>query len=161
MSKVNDDGIGWSRIGLAALLCYAAIAITGWAPLAGLQAVEAFAIATGLVCATVLGLEFRLSAARMEKRPVGPDAIRSHRILGALIPVALLIHAPGIGYGYLPVLVGALVVVVSLGLAARGARALHRRVRWLYDAWFVTHIAASVLLVVLVAYHAVIAIAYE
>jgi len=45
--------------------------------------------------------------------------------------------------------------------AARGARALHRRVRWLYDAWFVTHIAASILLVVLVAYHAVIAIAYE
>ena len=49
--------------------------------------------------------------------------------------------------------------VVAVGLCHQPIAA--RRARGLFTAWFVVHLALAVLLVVLVGYHVVIAIAYE
>lgn len=159
----QEDGIGWSRLGAALLIGYVLVVVTGAAPgvLRRLQARDLYLAATGLVLVGLVAYQFKLSVARMDRRAIGPAAVARHRIIGALLPLALLFHAPGFGYGYLRILSMAFAAALVLGLVARGVRSLHRRVPWLYDAWFIGHIAVSVLLVALIAFHIVIAISYE
>lgn len=159
----QEDGIGWSRLGAAFLITYAVVVMTGIAPgvLRRLQARDLYLAVSGLALAGLVAYQFKLSLARMDRRPIGPAAVARHRIVGAVLPLGLLLHAPSFGYGYLLMLSVVFATALVLGLVARGVRSLHRRVSWLYDAWFISHIAVSVLLVALIAFHIVIALAYE
>jgi hypothetical protein len=82
-----------------------------------------------------------------------------HLWLGALAPLVLYAHATKFAYGYLVWLVAVYLGVGAVGLLHRPI--VTRRARRLYIAWFIAHLALSVLLLVLTAYHVVIAIAYE
>ncbi|MEZ4399331.1 MAG: hypothetical protein R3B06_04890 [Kofleriaceae bacterium] len=159
----QEDGVGWSRLGAAFLIAYVLVVVTGLAPAAlrRLQARDAYLVVTGLALASLVAYQFKLSLARMDRRPVGPSAVARHRVVGALLPLGLLLHAPGFGFGYLRMLSLVFGAALVLGLVARGVRSLHRRVPWAYDAWFISHIAVSVLLVGLIGFHVVIALAYE
>lgn len=159
----QEDGIGWSRLGAAFLIGYVLVVATGAAPgaLRRLQNRDAYLAASGLLLVGLIAYQFMLSVARMDRRPVGPAAVARHRVVGALLPLGLLLHAPDFGFGYLRLLSLVFVTALVLGLVARGVRSLHRRVPWIYDAWFIGHIAVSVLLVALIGFHILVALAYE
>jgi hypothetical protein len=78
--------------------------------------------------------------------------------IGALAPLVLYAHASRFGYGYLAWLVAVYLGIGAVGLMHRPI--VSRRARRLFVAWFVAHLALSVLLLVLVAYHVVIVVAY-
>lgn len=138
-------------LGVAVLAAYLGQAVAQlevpW--LAAWQRDEVYKLATGGVLVAFLGLQW-LSARR--RRDV-------HVWVGALAPLVLYAHASRFAYGYLAWLVAVYLGVGAVGLVHRPI--VTRRARRLYVAWFIAHLALSVLLIVLVAYHAVIAIAYE
>ena len=117
--------------------------------LVALQGHEVYKLATGGVLIVFLAMQWMFARRHREL----------HVWLGAFAPLALYAHATQFAYGYL-----AWLVVVYLGVGAVGL--MHRpilahRARRLFVAWFIVHLAFSVLLLVLTAYHVVIAIAYE
>ena len=135
----------------AILAAYLGQAIAGlevpW--LAALQQVEVYKLASGTLLVVFIALQWLLAR---RSRDV-------HVWLGAAAPLVLYAHASRFAYGYLVWL-----VVVYLGVGAVGLwhrPIIARRARRLYVAWFVAHLALSVLLLVLAAYHIVIAVAYE
>jgi hypothetical protein len=139
-----------NTVGLALLAAYLGQAVAHldlpW--LTRMQAHDSFKLATGCVLVVYLWLQWFLATRR-----------RVHTALGALAPAVLYLHTTRFAFGYL-----AWLVTVYLGVAAVGL--LHRpivahRARALFTAWSITHLALSVLLIVLAAYHVVIAIAYE
>lgn len=113
------------------------------------QADETYKAITGLVLVAYLALQW---SSTLRKRGL-------HELFGAFAPLVLYAHATRFAYGYLVWLLVIYLGVGAIGLVHRPIVA--RRRRTLYVWWFVAHIAMSVLLVVLVAYHVVIAIAYE
>ena len=133
---------------LVAYVCQAAVGLeVPW--LIRLQGQETYKLVTGSVLVVYLG--FQWSAA--------PHRRQLHRLLGAFAPLVLYAHASRFGFGYLGWLVGVYLGVGSIGLLHQPIVA--RRARRLFTAWFVTHLALAVLLVILVAYHVLIAISYE
>ncbi len=143
--------------GLALLGGYVAMATrveVAW--LTALQDDDRYAVASGLVLAIYLLLQWTLGA----RRAIDPlRAVTRHKIAGALAPLLLYAHASRFAYGYLAVLAIAYLGTVGLGLVHR--LVLRVRTRWLYTLWFVVHVATSAALLVLVAYHVVIALGYE
>lgn len=117
--------------------------------LAALQANDVYKLATGGVLVGFLAVQW-VSARKHREL---------HLWLGACAPVALYAHATKFAFGYL-----AWLSVIYLGVGAVGLvhrPIIARRARRLYVAWVIAHVALSTLLLVLVAYHIVIAIAYE
>ena len=73
----QEDGIGWSRLGAAFLITYAVVVMTGISPgvLRRLQARDLYLAASGLALAGLVAYQFKLSLARMDRRPIGPAAV--------------------------------------------------------------------------------------
>ena len=142
---------GPTTLGAAMLAAYLGQAIAGlevsW--LVELQHQETYKLVTGAILIAFLGLQWRLATRRREL----------HVWLGAIAPALLFLHATRFAYGYLAWLVTVYLGVVAVGLCHRSIVA--HRARRLFVAWFVTHLALSVLLIVLAGYHVVIALAYE
>jgi len=140
---------------LAAYVAQAALRLdVPW--LLALQAGDPYKFASGGVVAGYLYFQWRIGTRRLfdPKR-----AVTRHKLLGALAPVVLYAHACRFAYGYL-----LLLAVVYLGMivvAFANGPLLRYHTRRLFTAWFVIHVASAVALLVLGAYHAVIAIAYE
>lgn len=137
---------------------YVAQAVLGleWPALVALQATARYKVASGTAVLALFGYQSLLGARRTYD-PVG--SVARHQWVGALAPIVLYLHAARFGYGYLAVLAVSYLGTVALGVLSRAAASC--RARSLYTLWFVTHAALASALVVLAAYHAVIAIAYE
>ena len=143
-------------LGAALLGAYVAQACVGL-ELPGLRALQdhdRYKVASGCVLAFYL-LHQSLMARRRVFAPI--SVVFWHKLLGALAPVVLYLHASRFAYGYLLLLTSTFLCTAAFGLLHRAVL----RVRWLYAFWFVVHIATAASLVVLSAYHAVIALAYE
>lgn len=142
---------GPTTLGAALLAAYLGQAIAGLelSFLVELQAQEAYKLLTGAVLIAFLGAQWWFATRRREL----------HMWLGAVAPAVLYLHATRFAYGYLAWLVTVYLGVLAVGLCHRSIIA--RRARRLFVAWFVTHLALSVLLIVLAGYHVVIALAYE
>jgi hypothetical protein len=111
--------------------------------------------ATGAVLELYLVAQRRVRDRRADRE----RALWRHRAAGAFAPLVLYAHASRFAYGYL-----AWLCAVYLGTAIAGV--LHQPVlalqtRRLYTLWFVLHLAGATALVVLGAYHVVIALQYE
>jgi hypothetical protein len=133
---------------LAAYLGQAAVQLqVPW--LVALQAQDAYKVATGCVLLVYLAAQW---SARRDRRGL-------HELLGSFAPVVLYAHASRFAYGYLAWLAAVYLGVGGVGLLYRPIAA--HRARRLFTWWFVVHLALAVLLVILVGYHVVIAIAYE
>lgn len=141
-------------IALGAYLVQARWGIT-WPWLLAQQQDDTYKFVSGAVLAAYLAWQWSLRSRRLVD-PVG--AVRRHKLAGAFAPVVLYAHASQFAYGYLFVLALAYLGSTSFGLLHRPAQ---RRGRRAFTAWFVTHVASVTLLFFLVAYHVVIAIAYE
>ena len=125
-----------------------------WPWLVRQQADDRYKVFTGCILAVYLAWQWSLRARRVAD-PLG--AVRRHKLAGAFAPVVLYIHASQFAYGYL--------LVLALGyLGATAVGLLHRYVvrrRQLFAWWFIVHVATVTMLVLLAAYHVVIALAYE
>jgi hypothetical protein len=133
---------------LVAYLAQAAVRLeVPW--LLRLQAEDAYRVATGCVLICYLALQWSAVPHHRER----------HKLLGAFAPLVLYAHASRFAYGYLVWLAAVYLSVGAIGLLHQPIAA--RRARRLFTAWFVTHIALAVLLVIIVGYHVMIAIAYE
>jgi hypothetical protein len=133
---------------LVAYLAQAAIGLdVPW--LLRLQADDTYKIATGCMLVAYLGLQWS----------AGPHHRERHKLLGALAPLALYVHASRFAYGYLVWLAAVYLSVGAIGLLHQPITV--RRARRWFVAWFITHVALAVLLVILVGYHVLIALAYE
>lgn len=78
-----------------------------------------------------------------------------HTWLGACAPLVFYLHATHLGYAYLGMLSGTYFANVVLGLCNQ--EVVRLRKRWFTQAWMVAHVAASVLVVVLMLSHICIA----
>jgi hypothetical protein len=125
-----------------------------WPWLARQQANDTYKILTGSMLAGFLLWQWSLGN-RRQVDPVG--AVRRHQLAGAFAPLALYIHASRFAYGYLLVLALGYLGITAIGLLHRVAV----RRRGLFVWWFVIHVATVTMLLLVVAYHIVIALAYE
>lgn len=125
-----------------------------WPWLARQQADDTYKIVTGALLAGYLLWQWSVRNRRLLDA-VG--AVRRHKLGGALAPVVLYVHASRFAYGYLLVLALSYLSITAIGLLHRFA--LRRRT--LFAVWFVIHVATVTMLMALVAYHVVIALAYE
>ena len=140
-----------TTLAAAMLAAYLGQAIAGlevsW--LVELQTQQTYKLLTGAVLIAFLGMQWWFATRRRGL----------HVWLGAIAPAVLYMHATHFAYGYLAWLVSVYLGVVAVGLVHRPIVA--RRARRMFVAWYVSHLALSVLLVVLAGYHVVIALAYE
>ena len=130
-------------------------------PLAALRAWQGqfvFKCATGAVLAAYLVFQWQLALARLRgASKSGKRLYAWHRSVGAAGPVLLYVHAATRGFGYLTMLSGVFLANHLLGAVHPGAG----KNRKLLTPWMVSHVAASVLLVVLAGYHVWHALSYE
>jgi hypothetical protein len=125
-----------------------------WPWLVNLQTHDSYKLATGILLAIYLGVQWR-GVRRTDRE----RSVFRHRLGGAIAPLVLYIHSSRFAYGYL-----ILLCAMYLGTAIAGL--LHEpvlllRTRWLYTLWFVVHVALATALLVLAAYHVVVALQYE
>lgn len=158
MSAVGRSERGILTLGVVVLAAYLIQGIFGlelsW--LARLQSIDTYKVMSGLLVAGYLGFQWSIAL----RHPADhARALYQHKIAGALAPLVLYLHATRFAYGYLFLLSLVYLGTASLGLLSRPV--VKRHIRWLYTVWFVVHVSTSVLLVVLGAYHVVIALAYE
>src|SRR5690242_9295578 len=144
-------------LGTTLLVAYVAQAMLGlsWSTLAHLQTERAYKLGSGVALGTVLFYQWSVGTRRLVA-PVG--AVVRHKLVGALAPAALYLHACRFGYGYLALLVWAYLGTLAIGLCHRPIVRLHARA--LFSLWFVLHVATSLAVLVLGGYHVVIALAY-
>lgn len=82
-----------------------------------------------------------------------------HKWPGACAPLFFYVHSTQRGYAYLSVLSTAYFANVGLGLCNQ--EVVQIRKKWFAQSWMVTHVAASVLIVVLMVYHIFISFSYS
>jgi hypothetical protein len=148
-------------LGLALLLGALALYLAG-ADLPGLTALRRepdYALFTGLLMAAYLLAQLMMPVLRAGGGVPHRLVIRAHKLLGALGPLFIVIHAGHLGYGYLGALSGVFLLSMALGLMNHETMGLKGRVPALL--WMVAHVALSVALVTLAAVHAYVALAYE
>jgi len=140
-----------TALGVGLLVAYLAQAAAGvqvpW--LVRLQANDLYEIASGIVLAGYIGLQWS-GVARHRQR---------HELLGACAPIVLYAHASRFAYGYLVWLAAIYLGIGAVGLLHRPI--VERRARAPFTWWYLTHVALAMLLIVLAGYHVLIAIAYE
>lgn len=156
----SDDRKEWlvTALGYGLLVAYvvqAQLALT-WSWLVQLQGDDRYKVVSGCALAGYLVVQWTLSG-RRRVDPVG--AVARHKLYGALAPLILYAHATRFSYGYLLLLAVTYLSNTLVGLLGRAV--ISARSRGLFTVWFIVHIAIAVMLVVLAAYHVVIALAYE
>ncbi len=130
-----------------------------WPPLSALQGQTWYKIASGSVLAGFVCFQWLLALLRVNRWARAARALYSwHQTAGALSPVLLFLHSTRLGFGYLLVLSSVYVANNVLGLVSPTA---FPRLKMLLPFWVIAHIALSVLLTVLVVYHAWTALYYE
>src|SRR5882757_1009701 len=115
-ARDRSDAIA-AVVGCIALVGYVVAArADAWPWLADLQSHDSYKVASGLVLAAYLILQWSV-ASRRRWNPTG--AVANHKLGGAVAPLVLYLHASRFGYGYLTLL-----GITYLGTA--GISLLHR-----------------------------------
>ncbi|HMI86833.1 MAG TPA: hypothetical protein VK550_22220 [Polyangiaceae bacterium] len=118
-----------------------------------------YKIATGALLGVFLSFQWFLAVCRVSGWMRTAKALYPwHQTLGALAPALLFLHSTRLGFGYLVVLCAVYLANNLVGLANPSA---FPRIKSILSAWTIVHIALSVLLVALAAYHAWTALYYE
>lgn len=115
---------------------------------------------TGVLLLVYLAAQWRVAHLRATGR-MGA-AVRhmpDHRLLGALGPLILYMHAPELGHGYLAVL--AVLFLANVAVALLDRETLGLKAKRLYVVWLILHVSLSVLVTVLAGLHAFTSIYYE
>lgn len=157
MSRASKER-RFTWLGLVLVIAYVAQAVLGLEvdALVALQADDRYRVLSGALLAAFIAYQWRLGTQRLRD---AAGSVARHKLLGAIAPAVLYLHASRFAYGYLLVLGVLYLGTLVVGLLHRPV--LAARARALYTWWFVIHVAMSTVLVVVVGYHAVVALAYE
>jgi methionine sulfoxide reductase heme-binding subunit len=118
-----------------------------------------YKIATGTALAVFLSFQWFLALCRVSGWTRTAKAIYPwHQTLGALAPLLLFVHSTRLGFGYLVALSAVFLANNLVGLVNPSA---FPRIKSVLSLWTVVHIALSVVVVALAAYHAWTALYYE
>lgn len=119
--------------------------------LARAQASQTYKLLTGTVLLCFFAFQWLLALSRSRHWLQASKSLYAlHQSLGLIGPALLYLHASRWGFGYLGVLTGALFANHVLGLVRSSGVGLPR---WTHAWWTVTHVALSVVMVVLSGYH--------
>jgi methionine sulfoxide reductase heme-binding subunit len=130
-----------------------------WPALRVWQGRFSYKVATGALLGAFISFQWLLAICRVSGfMRVAKALYPWHQTVGALAPVLLFLHSTRLGFGYLVVLCGVYLANNLVGLINPSA---FPRVKSVLSLWTVVHIALSVLLVALTAYHAWTALYYE
>lgn len=145
----------WSRVGLGLvglwLLWAAAPSVTAWT---SLQSSDAWRITTGATLVAALAWMWVFPVLRMRGSFDAAKRLeRSHRVVGALSPLALLLHQRSLGFGLLCVLSGLWVLNTLLGCCDKTViDDPERRARYA-RLWLPVHVVVSVVVTSLSVWH--------
>jgi hypothetical protein len=130
-----------------------------WSALRAWQSRFPNKVATGALLALFLSFQWLLAICRIGGLMRAAKALYPlHQTLGALAPLLLFLHSTRLGFGYLVVLS---VVYLANNLVGLVNPSAFPRIKSVLSVWTIVHIALSVLVVVLTAYHAWTALYYE
>jgi hypothetical protein len=156
---LERQGLARAIGGALFLLCLVQAAAAVELPLlAQLRESGLFRVGSGIALAALVAHQWLLYFARRRGSSASKTLLRSHLVLGVSAPALLMVHAPGPGYGFLAVLWSLLVFDLGLGMVPQRALVA---ARWLRSLWLTGHIAVSVVVPVLIAYHVWVVVYYE
>jgi cytochrome b561 len=116
-------------------------------------------VATGTALGVFLSFQWLLAVCRFSGLLRAAKALYPwHQTIGIFAPVLLFLHSTRLGFGYLVVLGAVYFANSVVGLANPSA---FPRIKSALSLWTIVHVALSVLLVALAAYHAWTALYYE
>lgn len=124
-----------------------------------LRRVPNYDVFTGLAMAAYLLAQLMMPFLRATGAVPHRQLVRAHKLLGALGPAFLVVHAGRLGYGYLSALSAVFLLSMALGLVNHETMGMKGRVPAFV--WMVAHVALSVALVALASVHAYVALSYE
>jgi hypothetical protein len=130
-----------------------------WRPLSVWQGLTWYKIVSGSLLAGFVGFQWMLALSRVNRAARTARALYSwHQSVGALAPVFLFLHSTRLGFGYLLVLSTVYIGNNVWGIVNPSA---FPRIKVVMPFWVIAHIAMSVLLVAMIAYHVWTALSYE
>ncbi|MBC3759640.1 hypothetical protein H7U19_14585 [Hyunsoonleella sp. SJ7] len=132
-----------------------------WSWLFQLQRGEMFKRWTGLVLALFITFQWVLTLTRAIKK-LRPKAVvmqNIHKWLGALSPIVFYMHSATMGYGYLLLLsyiflANTLLGYLNLDVIKSGNEAF-------FKGWMITHVAASIVVTILMVFHITMVFYYK
>ena len=128
--------------------------------LESLQQDQTYKITTGLVLLAFVGFQWLLTIFRMKGyKFLAHHHYNYHKQLGCFAPLIFYIHSTQLGYAYLALLSSVYLANTAVGLFNYETLRISRKSFVHY--WMVTHVALSLLVVVLIIYHIFIVFAYE
>ena len=124
-----------------------------WPYLSAWQQRERYRLWTGFLLLAYIGIQWVLTLVRIVRpgSTLGDRLVSFHRWLGAFTPLAFLLHASDLGFGYLLLL--ALTFFFNFCLGLLNVRVIRQYGASAFRAWFVTHVVASVLITALALLH--------
>jgi hypothetical protein len=130
-----------------------------WGVLSEWQTLTSYKLGTGILLATFVAAQWFLAVCRWQRwthlaRPV----YRWHQRLGSLAALFLFAHSTALGFGYILVLSLVYLANAALGVASPQAFSAVKRYQ---TPWMAMHVALSLLLLVLMLYHAWTALYFE
>jgi hypothetical protein len=130
-----------------------------WGPLHALQREFWYRIATGSLLALFIAAQWFLALCRYQRwNHLAKRVYSWHQRIGIGAPVFLFLHSVRLGFGYLAVLTVAYLATNALGMLSPQAIVPLRKYQ---TPWMVSHIALSILVAALAAYHSWTALYFE
>ncbi|MEM7050805.1 MAG: hypothetical protein AAF604_14150 [Acidobacteriota bacterium] len=151
-----------AAVGVSLLAAYLLQALLGleWTWLAERQVEQNFRRWTGVVLLIYLGHQWLLSLSRvMGWAKLAKKGYQHHKILGLAAPVVFYLHSIHLGYGYLLLL--STVYLANMLVGYVHPISLGIKPKLYAFPWMVAHVALSVLITVVVAYHIWFVFYYE
>jgi len=155
--------INYVTVGYFFLVLYLAqeFADVRWVYLDDLQKDEIFKRWTGFALGLFMLGQWSLTIVRVVKRwnEYAFNFTQIHKWMGALSPLIFYVHAMRFGHAYLFFLAISFYSNLLLGLL--NTEQLKVRANWYFQGWMIAHVAISMVLSLLMFYHAYIAFYYE
>ena len=157
---LKDKGYLYLSIIFLVAFWFQAVFELKWEWLADIQRHQVFQQCTGLGLLLYVAHQWYLSLLRTKKQnSAAKSHYLRHKQAGVLAPVIFYLHSTQFGYAYLFVLSVVYFANVVIGLCNQ--ETLRTKYKWFSNSWIVVHVSLSVLIVVLTAFHVVVALIYE
>jgi hypothetical protein len=131
-----------------------------WPELERMQASLGYKIASGMLLCAYLIAQWQVPIQRLTKTvSAASSRLAEHKLVGALGPLILYLHASRLGFGYTFVL--SLLFLANSAVALLSRETLGIKARWFWIAWLGIHISLAVTVTALGIFHVCCALYYE
>lgn len=150
-------------IGLFFLSAYLLQYVLGleWIWLKNIQVDEYYKRWSGLVLAFFIIFQWLLTFSRVVKRfrKYSLKITEIHKWIGAISPLLFYIHSMDVGYGYLLLL--SYVFLTNTLLGNINLDFIKSRKEWIFKSWMISHVALSIVIVVMMIFHVGVVFYYK